>query len=57
MISKRASRHHKDFLKVALVGDQAWEGRLAAVIKYVVDADVRYFDHAELRDRWVLVAE
>lgn len=47
-------KHHGDFSRIALVGDQKWEEWMAVLSKPFTSADVRYYDASE-RDvalRW-----
>ena len=47
-------KHHKDFSRIAIVGDQKWEEWMATLAKPFTAAAVRYFDVHE-RDaalRW-----
>ncbi|GAB2533511.1 SpoIIAA family protein [Rufibacter soli] len=38
-------KHVNSFLKIALVGDKAWEKNLTALMKPFTSAQVKYFDH------------
>ena len=40
-------RHHKDFSRIAFVGDQTWEEWMAILSKPFTSAAVRYFDELE----------
>ena len=45
---KTGIKHRKDFAKIAIAGDQAWEENLVRFARFFVNAEVRYFDHSRL---------
>ena len=55
--SKFAMKHWKDIKRLALVGETKWQHGMAVFCKPFTLAKVRYFDHAELDDARLWIAE
>ena len=54
---KTGIKHRKDFVKVALVGNMAWEKYIVQMFDYFIDGEVRYFDERQLKDARIWITQ